>query len=328
MRKTRQLVWLIVGAAILLGIGAVSAYASLADDSTPPVTTSDALSSYWGDATVTLSATDAEGVAYIYYEIDGGIVELYTVAAGNPQRSVTIIAPAAAGSASHVLRFWAQDTAGNVETANVKTLEVRTDPTAPVTVASGATAGAWYNAALVVHLVAADEVGGSGVATITSTLDGGVATVASAATTDVSIAVDTVGHANDGTRTLTYQAADMVGNVESLQTLAVNIDTVKPAPTAPSSASARRGRSATLKYSVADALPNGGTATVVIKIKNSAGTVVKTLNVGNVAVNTARTKTFTVPRTWRIGTYRFYVYATDTAQNTQVKVAWNRLFVK
>ena len=255
-------------------------------------------------------------------------MHLYTVGAGAAQKAVTIDAPATEGSASHVLRFWSQDTLGNVEAANTASVELKTDLTAPVTVATGATDGAWYNAALAVHLVATDEAAGSGVASITSTLDGGAPVVANAATTDVNIVVDAVGHTNDGLHTLIYQATDVAGNVEAVKSLTVNIDTVAPSPKAPSMSTARRTRTATLKYSVADALPNGGTATVVIKIKNRAGTVVKTLNVGTVTVNTAKTKSFSVPRTWKIGTYKFYVSATDTALNAQTKVAWNKLIVK
>jgi len=66
VREARHITILVVVAAIVLGIVAVGAYAALADDTTPPVTTSDAAASYWGAATIHLTATDAEGVAYIY----------------------------------------------------------------------------------------------------------------------------------------------------------------------------------------------------------------------------------------------------------------------
>jgi len=35
-----------------------------------------------------------------------------------------------------------------------------------------------------------------------------------------------------------------------------------------------------------------------------------------------------VPPTWKAGTYRFYVYAVDTAGNAQATVEGNRLVVK
>jgi len=55
---------------------------------------------------------------------------------------------------------------------------------------------------------------------------------------------------------------------------------------------------------------------------------VKTLGPVSRSVNTPLTAKFTVPRTWKTGTYRFYVYATDQAGNTQVTpVGGNRLVV-
>jgi hypothetical protein len=327
VRKPRRLFLVIAAAAIVLGICAVSAYAALTDDTTAPVTTSDAVSSYWNGATVTLSATDDSGVAYIYYKLDQSYVHLYRVGSGASETSVAVAAPAT-GSAAHTLKFWAQDNAGNVEKPTTVTLTVAADTTAPVTVASGVTDGAWYKAARVIHLVATDEVDGSGVATLTSTLDLGAPVVVAAASTDVNITVDATTHANDGAHTLTYQAADVAGNIESLKTITVNIDTRRPVPKAPYAASVYRGHTATLKYRVVDLPPNSGTAAVVIKVKNSAGKLVKTLQYASKPVNMALTAKFTVPGTWKRGTYRFYVYATDGAGNTQLKAASNKLIVK
>ena len=74
---------------------------------------------------------------------------------------------------------------------------------------------------------------------------------------------------------------------------------------------------------------NGGTATVTIKVKNRAGSVVKTLKPVVKPVNATLTWKFTVPRTWRTGTYHFYVYATDRAGNTQATpMGANHLYVK
>lgn len=41
-----------------------------------------------------------------------------------------------------------------------------------------------------------------------------------------------------------------------------------------------------------------------------------------------KAKSFAVPRTWRPGTYRFFVYATDVAGNAQAKTGSNRLVVR
>ena len=37
---------------------------------------------------------------------------------------------------------------------------------------------------------------------------------------------------------------------------------------------------------------------------------------------------FKVPKSWKRGTHRFYVYATDAAGNAQAKVATNKLVVR
>jgi hypothetical protein len=103
------------------------------DESIPPVTTSDAKDSYTDDATVELTATDGEGqgVAYIYYSVDGDRVHLFTVGMV-AQTSVVIEAPIV-GTVTHTIAFWSQDKAGNVEAHNSKTLTVSAAaPTAPV----------------------------------------------------------------------------------------------------------------------------------------------------------------------------------------------------
>lgn len=57
--------------------------------------------------------------------------------------------------------------------------------------------------------------------------------------------------------------------------------------------------------------------------------MVKTLGPALKVVNSTLTWKFTVPRTWRAGTYHFYVYAKDTAGNTQtLPVGSNKLVVK
>lgn len=72
-------------------------------DTTPPVTTSDAVATYAGTATITLSPSDAgSGVAVTYYRINGG-----------PQQTGTSVVIGAQGS--YTLEFWSVDLAGNAE---------------------------------------------------------------------------------------------------------------------------------------------------------------------------------------------------------------------
>ena len=327
VKKTRHLAIVITAVAIVLGIGAVSAYATLGNDATPPVTTSDAVATYWNGAVVNLTATDADGVAYIYHRLDKGVARLYTVPAGGAATATTSAPadrdrPLSAGT--HTITFWAQDVNGNVETQHTVTVTVKSDTSAPVTTATGAVNGAWYRQTVAVHLAAADDAAGSGVAMISWALDGAAPTIVPGAAADAGLTVDA--STVNGAHTLAFQAVDVAQNAEAPQTLTIKIDTVRPTTQAPYATTVARGRTAALKYKAADAAPNSGKATVVIKIKNHAGKVVKSLNVGKVAVNVLRTRKFTC--TLARGTYRFSVFATDAAGNTQVRAASNKLVVK
>lgn len=72
-----------------------------------PTTTSDAIGSYVGDATITFTASDEGGanLAFTRYRLDKGLEYTGT--------SVTV--PAGASPASHTLTFYSVDNAGNVE---------------------------------------------------------------------------------------------------------------------------------------------------------------------------------------------------------------------
>ncbi len=326
MRATKRLALIVAAIVVVLGVAAAAAYATLSDDNTAPVTTPDAVASYWNGATITLNATDdANGVAYIYYHLDGRDEYTHVLAVGTGLAKATVtVAPPASGSATHTLKFWAQDGAGNVEVAHAVDFAVGEDKVAPTTTFSGVKDGAWSKAPVVVHLAAADNDGGSGLDTLTAILDDGTPAVVHTASTDVTIPAATT-HANDGKHTLKFQAVDVAGNTEDQQTLTVHIDTTKPVTKALAAVTIRRGRSGSPKYSVADASP---TANVTIKVKNSHGKVVKTFTAKAASTGASHTVKLTVPRTWKAGTYHFYVYATDLAGNGQANVASNKIVVK
>ena len=230
VRKTHLTVLAIVLAVAVLAVGAVGAYAGLADDATPPVTTTDAVADYWDAATVVATATDAEGIAYSYHELDNGVVRLAKIDGKPTTASITIPTdkdtPLAVGD--HTLLYWAQDANGNVEAQQSLTFTIKADTVAPTTSAT---------------------------------------------------------------------AASVV-----------------------------RGRTATLKYKVNDAEPTKGTAKATIKIKNSRGKVVKTINVASVAVNVQLAVKFRC--TFAKGTYKFFVTATDASGNEQSKIGSAKLTVK
>lgn len=235
MRKTHIVLLVIVAVAVVSAIGAAGAYGDLASDANAPATTTDAATTpYWDDAIITITATDDEGIAYIYHELDEGIAHLTTVE-GSPT-SFSIEAPLAfhstdhknPGAGTHTLKYWAQDINGNVEAQQTVTFEVLKDTAKPTT-------SAW------------------------------------------SVAVV-------------------------------------------------KGRVATLKFKVSDPEPTKGTATVMVKIKDRAGKVVKTMSAGTKTVNVPLTKKFRCGLAK--GTYRYYVYATDASGNAQSKVGSARLTVK
>jgi Bacterial Ig-like domain len=318
VKKTHRIALIVAVVVVALGLGAVTAYAALSDDNTPPATTSDGVATYWNSATITLTATDDTAVAYIYSHVDGD--HEYTHLYVNPDTSGTgASVPVTVNTVGdHSLAFWAQDTAGNVEAHNTVSFTIKADKVAPTTAASGATGGAWYNKAVTLHLAATDNDAGSGVASISTTLDGGTPVVTAAPAADVSIPT------TDGPHSVVFAATDVAGNVESDQTFTVNIDTVKPVAKAPSAASVARGKSVSLKYSVTDASPK---ANVSVQVKNSAGKIVKTLTAKGVTTNATHTVKLTVPKTWKAGAYKFYVTATDLAGNVSKAVS-NKLTVK
>ena len=81
---------------------------TIIEDTTPPATTSNAYSSYYHGANITLSATDTSslGVKTTYYSLNGGPV----------QTGATVSVPAVSGVISYELLFWSEDWSGNVET--------------------------------------------------------------------------------------------------------------------------------------------------------------------------------------------------------------------
>jgi len=183
-------------------------------DTTAPVTTSDALSTYVSSAAIHLSATDSvggSGVAATYYVLDGG-----------SQTAGTMVNVSVVGN--HTLEFWSVDVAGNVEAHNSVSFTVTAplptpDTIAPVTLSN---ALATYVSSAVINLSATDNVGGSGVAATYYVLDGGSQTAGT---------VVTVGTVGD--HTLAFWSVDAAGNTETANTVdfAVTAPVVTPEPT-------------------------------------------------------------------------------------------------
>ena len=191
------------------------------------------------------------------------------------------------------------------------------DDLPPVTSQSGADKS-WHHSDRTVTLTATDP---SGVDYTQYSLDGGPWTKGTSLT--VAAPAD---HSDDLLHTLLYRSRDCDGNLEAAKTCHVKIDTVAPTPKAPRAVVVRRGRVAKLAYRVTDPEPNGGTALVTIVVKNTRGGTVASLTRHGVTVNARHAAGFRC-RLAR-GRYKFFVYATDAAGNTQTAVAGNRLVVR
>jgi hypothetical protein len=94
---------------------------------------------------------------------------------------------------------------------------------------------------------------------------------------------------------------------------------------APRAATVVKGRTATLKYEVTQAVLSG-TTDVTIRIRNKVRKLVKTLKIHDAPVNSMRRARFHC--TLKKGVYRFSVFAVDDAGVRVSNVASNKLRVK
>ncbi len=124
----------------LLCLGAVGAFAGkTAGDMTPPVTTTTAAATYEGeDVGFSFHATDASGVSYVYYRIDKSVLDCSTVPTDtvHTEWDVEVDPPILVAAVDphpemvplpigqHTLKYWSQDTEGNVEAQHVMTFVV------------------------------------------------------------------------------------------------------------------------------------------------------------------------------------------------------------
>lgn len=328
MRKRYLVAAALVLVVAALAVGTVVAGAGVERDKVPPSTVTDVAPHYWNDVAIAAHANDASGIAYVYYEFDGGVMRVVRVDAAPmdavvqlsmlPSDAVTpspdaspapqphpLLDPTSGGT--HSLTYWAQDALGNVGARQTVTFEVGKDREAPTTSVTDAADGGWYHDWVRVKLTAQDN-GTSGVAALVYSVDGGTpATVAGPAP---QVVVPVVGDRDS--RAIQYAASDLAGNTEATKTITVHFDNVAPT-VAIRDASVRKGALATVKFQVNDATPNGGTAAVTINIRRyGSGRAVKTIE-RVISVNKLSTAKFRC-RLAR-GQYAVIATATDTAGN-------------
>lgn len=199
------------------------------------------------------------------------------------------------------------------------------DTTPPTTTVSGLGTG-WTNRTVTLAFVAIDNAGGWGMvggpAVTEYSTDAGVTWTPGE---QLVIVADTANHTTDGEYPLQVRSTDAAGNTGTVKSATLRIDTRRPVPKALSYTTTMRNTRTPLDYRISDARPNGGWATVTIKIKDLGGKLVKELSPGRKPVNKNQTAYFTC-RLGR-GVYKFYVYATDRAGNTQLKPGRDFLIV-
>jgi hypothetical protein len=163
--------------------------------------------------------------------------------------------------------------------------------------------------------------------TLTATDDSDVAALEYRDATDVPWIeyIDPFAVTAQGKTSFGIRSRDIFGNAKR-SGFAVRIDTVKPVPRAPYTASVTSGGTCRLKYRINDARPGSPDARVVITIKNAGGRVVWTRSYFGKPVNQALKASFRC--NLARGAYRFFVTCMDTAGNRQSKAAVNRLTVR
>jgi len=187
-----------------------------------------------------------------------------------------------------------------------------TDPTVSI---SGADT-AWHNAPVALTFSATD--GQSGVQKLQYQSPPTVATWTEGTAYTVPVTTQ-------GAIVVSAQALDWCNRVGTASAT-VNIDTTKPGTAALGNVSVKKGKTAKLKYRITEPTGLSPSAKVVIKIKRSDGSTAKTATISSAPTNAEQTHSFTC--NLAKGTYKWYVYATDLAGNTQENVAKASLKVK
>ena len=290
-------------------------------DSQAPVALSDA-DGYWhnSDVTVTLSGMDpgaaagsgVAGVAYRPASSDPNAA--YTSAQGDSAQLVVRAPADGSNDGTHAYQYFVTDGAGNVSA--VHTVTVRIDTRMPNTILSGLPTG-WTDKPVALTYTTTPGTG----APITSTqysLDGGTTWMPWVEAASLTISTP-------GSTTLLYRSTSETGTVETARSSVVNIDTTKPVCSAAKNVSVSRNRTARLAFTVGDAAPSSGSASVTITILRGR-TVVKRHTMTGVATNTPVTYLYkaALPH----GSYTWKVAATDAAGNVQKTVSSRKLTVR
>ena len=223
-------------------LGLLGVARSYALDTTAPVAIAVPGASTSG-APVAVTFTTSEPAA-VHYSVDGSTPTLASPIWSGEGLRRAATAPITF-AASGTLKWIAVDMKGNVSA--VQSASYLVDTTPPVTTAAvnGTPVGGWYPPTTVT-LSAADEAGGSGVASTEHRLDGGPFTPYTAP-----VPVTT-----DGPHLLEFRSRDAAGNEEAIRSIAVKVDATAPTIDVTSPANGailRRGAVVLAGYTCTDA---------------------------------------------------------------------------
>jgi hypothetical protein len=180
----------------------------------------------------------------------------------------------------------------------------------------------WKKAAVSVKLRGADGKGGSGVAAVYYTVDGG----------DTQTYSGAFRVSDAGTHKVRYWAVDKAGNTGGSRTGYVNLDLAAPA-SAPAAVSvarsaALRGSAIAVPVTLSDPLPTCGTVTLAASIVNGYGKTVAKVTRAGVAANSTKTVRVRLTSALKKGAYTLRTTATDAAGNRQAAAGKAQLTVQ
>jgi hypothetical protein len=277
-------------------------------DTTAPTTVVTGAGTTWQkSATVTLTATDNAG--------GSGVDRTEYRPRGTKKWSLYTAPLVFTADVSTTYDYRSVDSAQNAEPA--RTFVVNVDHTPPTAQVSGPADGAWLGAAAEIRILGADGPDGSGIASLTYTVNG-VTQVTPSASLSMTLPVSP-----NGTHILSYHATDLAGNMSPEQQYTLHLDDTGPVTVA-RAAEGRKGRSMRLRYRIGDNLSPQVTG-VTITVKNTRGRVVATFQ------RTTLTTGGWYSVKWRpkaSGSYRYSVRALDLAGNAQSKVGSAKVVVR
>jgi M6 family metalloprotease-like protein len=194
------------------------------------------------------------------------------------------------------------------------------DAAAPVATVTGAEDGGYVNHDVTLVVTGADEPGGSGVARIVYELDDGGEQEVPGDTASVQVRA-----VPNGPHTIVYHPVDVAGNAGESRVFTLIGDTVGPVG-AGRNASARKGRTVSLRYEFGDAL-SPWVRDIRITVRSRTGRLVWSKSLG--AAN--RQVDWPLAFRWRPrakGVFRYQVTCRDAAGNAQAKKATGRITVR